>query len=107
MGLQAYLCQAGQPVTGLPDPGGGRFDAAGDLDRLIPAADISLPLLSNVDPYGDVELTQSVIPALSAEIGKLLTLARPGPEHRGLLRLLALAEACAATPGATIMFRGD
>jgi hypothetical protein len=107
MGIQAYLCKAGQPIAGLPDPSGGHFDAAGDLDRLIPAADISLPLLSKVDPYADLELGQSSMPALSAEIDRLLPLARPGPEHRGLLRLRALAQTCAATPGTTITFRGD
>jgi hypothetical protein len=45
--------------------------------------------------------------ALSAEIDRLLPLARPGPEYRGLLRLRALAKACAGDPGTTIIFRGD
>jgi hypothetical protein len=44
--------------------------------------------------------------ALSAEIDRLLPLARPGPD-RGLLRLRALAKACAGDPGTTIIFRGD
>jgi hypothetical protein len=47
------------------------------------------------------------MPALSAEIDRLLPLARPGPEHRGLPRLRALPQTCAATPGTTITFRGD
>lgn len=106
MSIRAYACHAGQPVTGLADPSGGHFDSAGDFDRLIPA-DARWPLLSQVDPYGDLELVPDLMPGLIAEISALLSEARTGPESRGLLRLRALAEACAETPDATLVFRGD
>ena len=104
--IRAYACQAGRPVTGLVDPSGGHFDSAGDFDRLIPA-DARSPLLSQVDPYGDLELARDLMPGLITEISALLSQAHTGPESRGLLRLRALAEACAATPDTTLVFRGD
>jgi hypothetical protein len=104
--IRAYACQAGRPVTGLADPSGGHFDSAGDFGPLVPA-DARSPLLSQVDPHGDLELAPDLMPSLIAEITALLSLARTEPESRGLLRLRALAEACAQTPDATLIFRGD
>jgi hypothetical protein len=104
--IRAYACQAGRPVTGLADPSGGHFDSSGDFDRLVPA-DARSPLLSQVDPYGDLELAPDLMPNLIAEITVLLSQARTGPESRGLLRLRALAEACAEISDATLIFRGD
>ena len=79
VGVNAYLYQAGQPVAGLVDPSGGRFDAAGDFDRLIPAVDASFTLLSQVDPYDDLELPQSSMSALAAEVDTILPSARQAP----------------------------
>lgn len=47
------------------------------------------------------------MPTLISEINRLLPLARQGPERRGLVRLRALAEQCAATPGTSVVFLGD
>jgi hypothetical protein len=105
MGVQACLYFRGRHLTGLADPAGGRFDAAGDFDRLVPRA--GLPLLSQVNPFGDLELDRASMRALIAEIHSLLPAARPGPEQRGLLRLCALARACAATAGSVLVFHGD
>lgn len=105
MGIQAYLYRDGQVQTGLEDPSGGRFNAAGDFDRLIPAAD--LEVISRVDPFGDLVLDPSVMPTLVEEVESLLATAHPGAEYRGLLRLRCLAQACAGTAGSTLLFRGD
>lgn len=48
----------GRPRTGLPDPSGGTFDAAGDFDRFIDQPPFGLvpdglPILESVDPFGD------------------------------------------------------
>jgi hypothetical protein len=86
----------------LSGPPGGYLDAAGGLDRLIPAAAPALPLLSRVDPCGCRELPAAAMPALIAGIGALIPAAIRGAERRGLLRLRALASA----PGGTLTFTG-
>jgi hypothetical protein len=107
VGVQAILCHEGQQLLALADPAGGSFDAAGDFDRLLRAADPSFPLLSSVDPHRDLELGGPEMPQLIAEIDRLLPLARPGPEHRGLLRLRTLARLCSSTPGTSLTLLGD
>ncbi|WP_433300419.1 hypothetical protein ACQP2F_08980 [Actinoplanes sp. CA-030573] len=107
MGIQARLHRAGQQLTMLPDPDGGSFDAAGDFDRLLPAADPTFLVLSQVDAHGDLDVTRDKMPQLISDIDRLRPLARTGPERRGLLRLRALAEQCATTPGTSLMFLGD
>ncbi len=71
--------------------------------QLMPTADTSLPLLSKIDPYGDIELGAVIHVSAERRDRQAAPLARPGPEHRGLLRLRALAEACAGNPGTTII----
>jgi hypothetical protein len=105
VGVEAHLYRDGQPLTGLDDPSGGNFDAAGDFDRLIPAADLTV--LSQVDSFGDLAMDPASMPALIAEVTSLLARARAGSEQHGLLRLRALAQACADTPGSALVFRGD
>lgn len=105
MGIRAHLQLNGQPIAGLEDPSGGHFDAAGDFDRLIPNAE--LPTLNTVDPFGDCELHPAAMPALIADVDRLLATARPGPEQRGLLRLRVIAGKCAKTPASVLVFRGD
>jgi hypothetical protein len=75
-------------VVTLPDPSGGTFNAAGDFDRLLPFA-AALPMLSRIDEYGDVEFSASELASVCDEASSLLTLARDGPERRGVMRLLA------------------
>ncbi len=54
-----------------------------------------------------IKLQQTSVQALMAEVDSLLPDARPGLEHRGLLRLPALAQVCAASPESVLLFRGD
>ncbi|MFE9207401.1 hypothetical protein [Micromonospora sp. NPDC007230] len=107
MGVQASLWQAGKQLIGLPDPAGGTFDAAGDFDRVLGREGPGFPLLSRVDPYGDVQFMPSDMPQLLSEIERLLPFARQGPERRGLERLRILAEVCATMTDASIAFVGD
>lgn len=107
MGVQASLHIGEQQLTALPDPDGGTFDAAGDIDRLIRGADASFPILSRVDPHGALHLSPRNMPDLISEVDRLLPMAHPGPERRGLLRLRALAQRCATTPDTSITFLGD
>jgi hypothetical protein len=107
MGIQVHLCRAGERALGLPDPSGGRFDAAGDFDRLLPATAATFPLLGRVDPYNDVGLEPDLMPNPISEIDELLPLARQGPEQRGLLRLRTLADLCARTTESSLIFLGD
>ncbi len=107
MGVQASLRKGERQLAALPDPDRGTFDAAGDFDRLILGADASFPIFSRVDPHGDLDLSPHDIPNLISEVDRLLPLAQPGPERRGLLRLRALAQRCATTPGTSIAFLGD
>ena len=96
----------GQQVVRLPDPSGGRFDAAGDFDRLLPSFDAAYPVLGTIEPYGDTSLVSVHVTQLLQELDTLLPMARPGPERRGLLRLQSLAFACAEV-GRVLVFRGD
>jgi hypothetical protein len=98
---------SGALVTGLPDPSGGVFDAAGDFDRLIPPDNHAFPLLSQVDPYGRMELPSVTMSELIAEVDALVPIAREGSEQRGLLRLRALASACACEAASCLIFTGD
>ncbi|PGH42338.1 hypothetical protein GA0070622_1842 [Micromonospora sediminicola] len=107
MGVQASLWQAGRQLIGLPDPAGGTFDAAGDFDRVLGREESSFPLLSRVDPYGDVQFMPFDMPQLLSEIERLLPSARQEPERRGLERLRILAEVCATMTDASIAFVGD
>lgn len=93
-------------VRGLADPAGGKFDAAGDFDRLLDV-DPSLRVWSAFDAEGYVTLTAVECSELLVELPRLLALAKPGPERRGLERLRTLAEQCIGLPGATLLVRGD
>jgi hypothetical protein len=106
VGIHAELVVHGQVVT-LADPSGGTFNAAGDFDRLLPAAGNSLPVLARIDPYGDATVLRADLAALASEVASLLTRAKQGPERRGLLRLLALAAAGQAEADAVLRFSGD
>lgn len=60
--------EAGRTVTGLRDPSGGTFDAAGDFDRFIdqaPYGQVSdgLPVLESIDPFGTTVMPSGSWPA--------------------------------------------
>jgi hypothetical protein len=97
---------AGEQVTGLPDPNGGRFDAAGDFDSLLPTTDPAFPILGRIETYDDRSFDTSHMTQLLGEIDVLLPATLPGPAQRGLIRLRALASACAQR-GGCLIFRGD
>lgn len=103
---------SGRARTGFPDPSGGTFDAAGDFDRFIDQPPYGLvldglPILESVDPFGDTELPSGVMGRLIADCARALTVAKDGPERRGLLRLRVLAEECSKDPESALFWFGD
>lgn len=105
MGVVVTLEINGQVVS-LPDPSGGEFSASGDFDRLLPFR-VDFPLLSRIDPYGDVDFNSSDMAAIPDEVAGLVELAKDGPERRGLLRLEALAVYGSRIPGSVLRSVGD
>ena len=103
---------AGRARSGLPDPSGGTFDAAGDFDRFIDQPPYGLvpdglPILESVDPFGDTKMPSGVMGRLIADCVRALTVAEDGPERRGLLRLRVLAEECSRDPESALFWIGD
>jgi hypothetical protein len=105
VGVTVTLEVDGHVVT-LPDPSGGTFNAAGDFDRLLPSA-TALPMLSRIDEHGDVRFSASELRSVCREASRLLTLARDGPERRGVMRLLALATYGSQVPRSALRIVGD
>jgi hypothetical protein len=71
----------GQAQT-VADPSGGTCDAAGDFDRLLPFPN-DLPMLSRLDPYGDVTFTTAAMKELRDEVQMVIDRAADGSERRG------------------------
>ncbi|GAB2966472.1 hypothetical protein [Saccharothrix stipae] len=107
MGVYVELVRSTGVVTGVPDPAGGRFDAAGDFDRILPTGDERFTILGRIDPYRDTLLRSEDMNNLIDEVDKLIEVSRNGPERRGLLRLRTLAAECRDTPGSRLRFAGD
>jgi hypothetical protein len=107
MGVDAVLWVHGQRVVGLSDPTGGKFDAAGDFDHLLPLDKDAYPVLSRIDPNGVADFGASEMAAIVGEVDSALALAKAGPEHRGLLRLQALAAHGSPIPDASLRVTGD
>jgi hypothetical protein len=91
MGIQVELWVANERVRRLPDPVGGFFDAAGDFHRLMFLASPALRLLGEVDPHGETCFGAGQMQRLIAEVELLLNRTTAGAEHRGLMRLHAMA----------------
>jgi hypothetical protein len=106
MGIQVELQAAGERVQQLPDPAGGFFDAAGDFDRLVSERNPVLALLGQVDPHGETHFGGHHMRQLIADVELLLVEAKAGAEHRGLIRLRAMAVRCADEHG-ELVFIGD
>ena len=106
MGVYAVLEVRGR-VMSVTDPSGGTCNSAGDFDRLLPVTDAGLPILSRIDPCGELRVPHTDLDAVSAEAGILLDRADNDLERRGLRRLRALASAGRAEPGAELLFVGD
>lgn len=96
----------GRAVT-VEDPNGGTFTAAGDFDRLIPADDPQLPLLSALDPFGEWSVPFDRLRDLSAEVAVVARQATEGAESRGLARQAAQVEACVGAVDQRLIFVGD
>jgi hypothetical protein len=107
VGIQVVLVRSSRVVTGLQDPSGGRFDAAGDFDRVLPTADERFAVLNHVEPYGDTVLRPSDMDGFLDEVDRLLKVSNEGSERRGLLRLRALAMVCRDAPDSQLRFMGD
>jgi hypothetical protein len=106
MGIVARLKVHGEAVV-VADPSGGRCDAAGDFDRLLPVPESRFPVLAEADPHGEATIANPDLVALADEVTLLLRQAVDGPERRGLLRLRALALEGHRRPGASLSFIGD
>jgi hypothetical protein len=104
--------QTGRALTGLADPSGGTFDTAGDFDRFVdhpPYGQVpdGLPIIGSIDPFGETKLPSRVLGQLIADCTRALTVAKDGPERRGLLRLRVLAEECSRDPNSALFWIGD
>ena len=84
----------------------GTFNVAGDFDRLLQFA-IALPMLSRIDEYGDVQVSGRELRSVCHEVSSLMTLARDGPERRGVMRLMALATYGSQLPRSALRVVGD
>lgn len=95
----------GEVVRDLPDPSGGTFDAAGDFDRLLAAAE---GLLRYVDPFGDTIFNRVQAPQLIRDIELLgLAVGVTAVERRGLDRLRVMAERLRDSVHQYLWFIGD
>ena len=104
--------ELGDAATGLPDPSGGTFDAAGDFDRFLDRAPYGqvpegLPVLESLDPFGTTVMPSGVMARLISDCARALTVAKEGPERRGLLRLQVLANECSRRPTSALHWIGD
>ncbi|MDQ1412527.1 MAG: 2-haloacid dehalogenase [Acidimicrobiaceae bacterium] len=107
MGIAAVLKRVdGQQVRNLPDPTGGVFDAAGDLDRVLPPGSEPFPLLNQFDPYGSVVFAGQQMNEHLAELDTIQQRALTPIEQHGLQRLRALAERCRGSD-LQLWFLGD
>ena len=100
------LDEQGHQQRGLPDPAGGTFDAAGDLDRLLELGE-DLPVWSRVNPYDETKVTGPDATALLGELDHLERAAQNGPERRGLARLRVMTERCRDDDRLALLFVGD
>jgi hypothetical protein len=100
VGIYAELKVGGQAIS-LADPSGGTFNAAGDFDRLLPAAEDGFPVLARIDPHGDVVIPDADLAALASEVARLLEWPDDAPARRGL------ALAGKGKPTAELWFVGD
>jgi len=94
-------------AVSVVDPNGGTFTAAGDFDRLLPADDPRLPLLSALDPFGEWSVPFDRLRDLATEVAVVAGLAKEGPESRGLARLAAQIGACLGAVDLGLTFFGD
>jgi hypothetical protein len=86
-------------------PSGGAFDAARDFDALVGSSE--LPIIGNLDPYGDALLGAMTMADLIADLDRALAMAGPGPQRRGLRRLRVMAKMVQADASLALHVVGD
>jgi hypothetical protein len=64
-------------------------------------------MLSRLDPNAEVTLTSAAMAEMCPEILTVVERASDDPEHRGLLRLYALATRGSELPGSVMRASGD
>ncbi|MDX6262804.1 MAG: hypothetical protein QOH84_4492 [Kribbellaceae bacterium] len=108
MGVDVVLNQVSQPGTSPKRRRLTQLDVVPDSDDLFArlCERSTLPMLSRVDPYADLELTAAEMPQFLAELDTELGQASPA-ERELLVAVRALAARCAAGTGLEIHLQGD
>jgi hypothetical protein len=109
MGVDVVLKQVSQPGTSSRRRQLTQVDVAPDGDDVFAGicARSKLPMLSRVDPYGDLILTTAEMPQFIAEVNEELGIASTAPERELLAGVRRLAERCAAETSTELHLEGD
>ncbi len=109
MGVDVVLKQVSQPGTSSKRRRLTQVDAVPDGDDVFAAICVrsQLPMLSRVDPYGDLILTTAEMPQLIAEVTEELGIASTPPERELLAGVRRMAERCAAETSSELHLEGD
>jgi hypothetical protein len=109
MGVDVVLTQVSQPGTSSKRRRLTQVNVVPDGDDVFARICVrsQLPMLSRVDPYGDLVLTTSEMPQLLAEVNEELGLATTAPERELLAAVRRMAERCAADTSTELHLEGD
>ena len=109
MGVDVVLKEVSQPGTSSKRRRLTQLDVVPDGDDVFAriCARSKLPMLSRVDPYGDVVLTAAEMPQFIAEVNEELGIAGTLPELEFLASARRLAERCAAGASTELHLEGD
>jgi hypothetical protein len=109
MGVDVVLKQVSQPGTSPKRRRLTQVDVVPDGDDVFAliCARSKLPMLSRVDPYGDLILTAAEMPQFIAEVTEELGLAGAPSELEFLASARRLAEQCASEPSTELHLEGD
>lgn len=77
------------------------------LNRLLPTADTSFPMLGFVDEYADTVFNRNQMRLFLPELDRLIAQKHSEAESELLLRLRALADRCNSHPHLYLRFVGD
>ena len=99
-------------VVELRDASGNRLGRTGESPpkKVLPlpdAADSAFPLLRGLDPYADTFFTSYQMQWLIQELNALVSGATTDDERELIAEVLQLAQRCADTPHAILLFVGD
>ncbi len=109
MGVDVVLKRVDQPGTSPRRRRLVELDAVVDADEVFAGicTRSGLPMLSRVDPYGDLVLTAAEIPQLVEELDTEAGRAGEDAEREVLAAVRRLAERCAAEAGTELYLEGD